>query len=69
MDSTSETSVDDITTESGRSCSTCSFKFDATSCDSTGCCAKDIIDKLKAQLKEKEEQLEENKKANEVGRY
>jgi hypothetical protein len=52
--------------------------FDRCSCSilshitlgvSSGCCAKDIVDKLMAKLEEKDKQLEENKKAIEVGGY
>jgi hypothetical protein len=60
MDSTSQKSADDNTNGFDRSCS-CSTLSDATSGVSTGCCAKDIVDKLMAQLKEKDKELEEIK--------
>lgn len=68
MDSTSQTSADedDFVNEFGRSCSVGTIS-NTTFGVTTGCCAKDIVDKLMVQLKEKDEQLKENKKAIEVG--
>jgi hypothetical protein len=60
MDSTSQTSADDFNNQFSHSCS-CSTFSDTTFGVSTGCCAKDIVDKLMVQLKEKDKQLEENK--------
>jgi hypothetical protein len=65
MDSTSQTSADDITNEFGRSCS-CSTLSDTTFGVSTGCCAKDVIEKLMIELKEKDKALEANKENNKV---
>jgi hypothetical protein len=59
MDSTSKASANDILNEFDRFCS-CSTLSDIVGC------AKDIVDKLMVQLKEKDKQLDENKKANEV---
>jgi hypothetical protein len=56
----SQTSADDFINQFDRSCS-CSNLPDATFGVSTGCCAKDVVDKLMVQLKEKDEQLEANK--------
>jgi hypothetical protein len=68
MDSKSQTSADsdDFVNEFER-CS-CNTLSDTTFGVSTGCCAKVIVDKLMVQLKEKDEQLKENKKALEVSR-
>jgi hypothetical protein len=68
MDSKSQTSADedDFVNEFER-CN-CTNLSDTTFGVTTGCCAKDIVDKLMVQLKEKDEQLEKNKKAIEVSR-
>jgi hypothetical protein len=55
----SQTSADDIINEFDRSCS-CSNLSDTTFGVSTGCCAKDVVEKLMVQLKEKDEQFKEN---------
>jgi hypothetical protein len=57
--SQSQTSADDdFINEFGRSCS-CSTLTDTTFGVSTGCCAKDVIENLMVQLKEKDVQLKE----------
>jgi hypothetical protein len=56
----SQTSPDAINNQFDRSCS-CSNLSDTTFGVSNGCCAKDIVEKLMAQLKEKDERLEANK--------
>jgi hypothetical protein len=60
MDFKSQTSADD------RSCS-CSTLSDTTFGVSTGtgCCAKDLVEKLMVQLKEKDEQFKEDIKVYE----
>jgi hypothetical protein len=60
MGSTSQTSADDVINQFDRSCS-CSTLSDTTFGVSTGCCAKDIVDKLLVKLEEKDKQMEEIK--------
>jgi hypothetical protein len=67
MDSTSQSSADDIINEFGRSCS-CSTLSDTTFGVSTECCSKDIVEKLLVQLEEKDKKLQENNQTIEVGR-
>jgi hypothetical protein len=63
----SQTSADDFINNFDRSCS-CSNLSDTTFGVSNGCCAKDMVDKLMVQLKEKDEQLEEKDKTLEANK-
>jgi hypothetical protein len=60
MDSQTSADANDIINQFYRSCS-CSNLSDTTFGVSNGCCAKEIVDKLMVQLKEKDEQLKANK--------
>jgi hypothetical protein len=60
MDSQTSADANDIINQFDRSCS-CSNLSDTTFGVSNGCCAKDIVEKLMVQLKEKDERLEANK--------
>jgi hypothetical protein len=60
MDSQTSADANDIINQFNRSCS-CSNLPDATIGVSNGCCAKDTVEKMMVQLKEKDERLEANK--------
>jgi hypothetical protein len=53
----SQASADDVISQFGRSCSFSNLS-NTTFGVSTGCCAKEVVEKLMAQLKEKDDQLQ-----------